>query len=144
MLTWSFQYELYFFWVLGELLLITSRSLTPQELLLSIWHRNSISPTVRDLSRIAMLAGHSSCRVSRSGKLSYYLYMDEHNERAFRKKNVRKKLNAMALEFVGKNVLIVDGKLSCETALQQPTIIFFEIPSCVVRHRRKLFRWPKM
>ena len=27
-----------------------------------------------------------------------------------RKKSVRKKLNAMALEFVGKNVLIVDGK----------------------------------
>jgi amidophosphoribosyltransferase len=28
----------------------------------------------------------------------------------FRKKSVRKKLNAMALEFVDKNVLIVDGK----------------------------------
>lgn len=27
-----------------------------------------------------------------------------------RKKNVRRKLNAMALEFQGKNVLIVDGK----------------------------------
>ena len=27
-----------------------------------------------------------------------------------RKKSVRKKLNAMALEFVDKNVLIVDGK----------------------------------
>ena len=26
-----------------------------------------------------------------------------------RKKNVRRKLNAMALEFAGKNVLIVDG-----------------------------------
>ncbi len=33
-----------------------------------------------------------------------------------RKKNVRKKLNAMALEFADKNVLIVDGKcvMSCE------------------------------
>lgn len=28
-----------------------------------------------------------------------------------RKKNVRRKLNAMALEFVDKNVLIVDGVL---------------------------------
>jgi amidophosphoribosyltransferase len=28
-----------------------------------------------------------------------------------RKKNVRKKLNAMALEFADKNVLIVDGEL---------------------------------
>lgn len=27
-----------------------------------------------------------------------------------RKKNVRRKLNAMALEFSGKNVLIVDGE----------------------------------
>lgn len=31
---------------------------------------------------------------------------------ANRRQNVRRKLNAMALEFVGKNVLIVDGALS--------------------------------
>jgi amidophosphoribosyltransferase len=28
-----------------------------------------------------------------------------------RRKNVRRKLNAMALEFSGKNVLLVDGKI---------------------------------
>jgi glutamine phosphoribosylpyrophosphate amidotransferase len=31
---------------------------------------------------------------------------------ACRRKNVRKKLNAMALEFAGKNVLLVDGEQS--------------------------------
>jgi len=31
-------------------------------------------------------------------------------DQQMRKKNVRKKLNAMALEFAGKNVLIVDGE----------------------------------
>lgn len=111
-----------FFWALGELLLtIVGRSLTPQELLLSIWRRNSIFPTVRVLSRIAMLAGHSSCRVSRSGNFPTTYIWTYIIERAFRKKNVRKKLNAMALEFVNKNVLIVDGKLSCATGLQEPT-----------------------
>lgn len=32
-----------------------------------------------------------------------------------RRKNVRRKLNAMALEFQDKNVLLVDGNIHCKT-----------------------------
>lgn len=39
----------------------------------------------------------------------------QHSETdSYRKKNVRRKLNAMALEFAGKDVLIVDGTLTFE------------------------------
>ena len=55
---------------------------------------------------------------------------------------MRRKLNAMALEFVDRNVLIVDGEclLPSWNAL---TELCIEIQSSVVQHLRKLCKWPK-
>lgn len=58
-----------------------------------------------------MLDAHSLCQASKQGKPQLKLTSTATNASLFRRKNVRRKLNAMALEFHGKNVLLVDGKL---------------------------------
>ena len=126
---------------LGEFLLNMSRSLTPQELLLSIWHRNSIFPTARVLSRIAMLAGHSSCRVSRPG--NFFLPKFGCIKRAIGRRTCERNSmlwpwNSLTRTF---SLLMVSYAAA---GLQEPTIIPFKILLCVVRHRKKLCRWPKM
>ena len=64
---------------------------------------------------------------------------------SFRKKSVRKKLNAMALEFVGKNVLIVDGeRVSYFYVGNDRTPLWnllLQIRSCEVQHRGKSSKW---
>lgn len=70
---------------------------------------------VKALTRIVTLAELSSCLVSKLGKhwmtwKRYYL--DWILMGVSSRKNVRRKLNAMTLEFQGKNVLLVDGKVS--------------------------------
>ena len=59
-----------------------------------------------------------------------------------RKKNVRRKLNAMALEFQDKNVLIVDGKIPSHF-LSRLVLMIMQTLLFVVRHPRKSFKWPK-
>lgn len=62
-------------------------------------------------SKIAMLAGHSSCQDNKLGKFLHAMHPTLLLIKdSLRKKNVRRKLNAMALEFVNKVVLIVDGE----------------------------------
>jgi hypothetical protein len=66
---------------------------------------------VKVSTRTDMLVEPSSCPVSKSGKLYSTVFVERIcSTILFRRKNVRRKLNAMALEFHGKNVLLVDGK----------------------------------
>lgn len=59
---------------------------------------------------------------------------------------MRKKLNAMALEFVDKSVLIVDGKqIHCNdrTMLYDVPEPSLQIRSCAVRRHERSSRWRK-
>ena len=69
-----------------------------------------------------------------------------------RRINVRRKLNAMALEFAGKNVLIVDGiyvyfKSCWKFSLEKNNLIFifmYQIQLLGELLQEKLFRWHVM
>lgn len=68
-----------------------------------------------------MLDVHLLCPVNKPGNIRIYLG----NNILFlnfllRRKNVRRKLNAMALEFHGKNVLLVDGKITSKQNKKSP------------------------
>jgi glutamine phosphoribosylpyrophosphate amidotransferase len=60
-----------------------------------------------------------------------------------RKKNVRRKLNAMALEFVDKNVLLVDGRILHLLLNRRLNAAPLQILSFAGPLRKKLFRWQK-
>jgi hypothetical protein len=60
-----------------------------------------------------------------------------------RKKNVRRKLNAMALEFAGKNVLIVDGN-PFHAFIKNLFIIYPQIRLFGAQRQKKLFKWQRM
>jgi hypothetical protein len=57
-----------------------------------------------------MSGEHSLCPDSKQG-MAFVSALANDAKDCHRKKNVRKKLNAMALEFVNKVVLLVDGIL---------------------------------
>jgi hypothetical protein len=59
-----------------------------------------------------------------------------------RRKNVRRKLNAMALEFSGKSVLIVDGKCEVMSAVVVSNR-GGQIQSCEELPPRRSSRWPR-
>ena len=66
---------------------------------------------MRASSRTDMLAEHLSCPGKLCGEYCSTVQRITLKIVYCRKKNVRRKLNAMALEFVGKNVLIVDDSI---------------------------------
>jgi hypothetical protein len=55
---------------------------------------------------------------------------------------VRKKLNAMALEFAGKNVLIVDGNSFLDSS-RNLFIIYPQIRLFGAQRQKKLFKWQR-
>lgn len=57
--------------------------------------------------------------------------------RGRRRKNVRRKLNAMALEFAGKNVLIVDGTPYSSASLEPPLTLPSQTPSSEALPQRR-------
>ena len=61
----------------------------------------------------------------------------------YRKKSLQKKLNAMALKFMDKNVLIIDGKHVC-TPFYNFVEQLFQIRLCMVQCCERSPRWRKM
>ncbi len=89
-------------------------------------HANQLGTKVPDTSRVAAL------ELAQRLKIPYRegFVKNRYVGRTFimpgqqaRKKNVRRKLNAMALEFVDKAILIVDGRIHCCLGDPKPQVL---------------------